>query len=60
MYRLLDAYRKTTAAEVRRVAKTYLVPQNRTVAILLPEKLPAVVDFKEGAPEEAEPKRESR
>jgi zinc protease len=41
-WRLLDGFlggvRKVTAADVKRVAKQYLVPQNRTVAILIPLK----------------------
>jgi predicted Zn-dependent peptidase len=56
MYRLLDAYRKTTVEDVVRVAKTYLVPSNRTVAILVPKDLPAAVDFEKPASGEAGPK----
>lgn len=34
----LDGIRKVTAADVQRVAKQYLTPDNRTVAILIPTK----------------------
>ena len=39
----LDGVRRVTAADVQRVARSYLIPDNRTVAILLPAKpeLPA-------------------
>jgi len=41
-WKLLDGYlegvRKVTAADVQRVAQKYLVPENRTVAILIPVK----------------------
>jgi len=41
-WKLLDGFlegvRKVTAAEVQRVAQQYLVPENRTVAILIPVK----------------------
>ena len=41
-WKLLDGYlegvRKVTAADVQRVARKYLVPENRTVAILIPVK----------------------
>ena len=41
-WKLLDGYlegvRKVTAADVQRVAQKYLVPENRTVAILIPTK----------------------
>ena len=40
--KLLDGYlegvRKVTVADVQRVAQKYLVPENRTVAILIPVK----------------------
>jgi zinc protease len=34
----LDGIRKVTAADVQRVAQQYLIPDNRTVAILVPTK----------------------
>jgi zinc protease len=41
-WKLLDGFlegvRKVTAADVQRVAQQYLVPENRTVAILIPVK----------------------
>ncbi|MBI2561717.1 MAG: insulinase family protein, partial [candidate division NC10 bacterium] len=36
-----DGIRKVTAADVQRVAKQYLTPDNRTVAILIPTKAAA-------------------
>jgi zinc protease len=35
----LDGIRKVTAADVQRVARQYLTPEQRTVAILVPDKL---------------------
>jgi zinc protease len=34
----LDGIRKVTAADVQRVARQYLTPEQRTVAILIPTK----------------------
>jgi predicted Zn-dependent peptidase len=33
-----DGIRKVTAADVQRMAQQYLIPDNRTVAILIPVK----------------------
>jgi zinc protease len=55
MYTVLDAYRATTLADLHRVAKTYLVPESRTVAILVPEEPKDAVDFSEAAKPPAEP-----
>jgi predicted Zn-dependent peptidase len=62
MYTVLDAYRATTLADLHRVAKTYLVPESRTVAILVPEEPKDAVDFSEAAkpPEEPAPKGGAR
>jgi predicted Zn-dependent peptidase len=50
MYTILEAYRNTTLADLHRVAKTYLVPASRTVAILVPEDPKGAVDFAEEKP----------
>jgi predicted Zn-dependent peptidase len=55
MYTVLDAYRQTTLADLHRAAKTYLVPESRTVAVLVPEDPKHAVDFSEPEKPPAEP-----
>jgi predicted Zn-dependent peptidase len=48
MYEVLESYRRTTLADLQRVAKTYFVPESRTVAVLVPEEPKNAVDFSTG------------
>jgi len=45
--RQLAEYQKVTAADVQRVAQTYLRPENRTVVYMLPEAMRPAADKKE-------------
>ena len=37
--KIVDTYDKVTAADVKRVARAYLAPTNRTVTVLIPEEI---------------------
>jgi zinc protease len=51
----LDGIRKVTAADVQRVARLYLTPDNRTTAVLIPTKPGAAAAS--GGPGLAQPMR---
>jgi zinc protease len=50
-FRRLEAYRRTTAGDLRRVARRYLDPRGRTIVYVMPEDIPAAG---EGAKEAAQ------